>query len=132
MSEWGVGRGTAEFPTDAEPLGSILFRPDRRYSGHATGCRCDARFTAIRGGGEEMPTMRRVVVMIDLDWPISHHFHILDGIDRYARECGRWEYSINPYADQLLMGRRRGAAPNGILARATPALAQRARAAGVP
>ncbi|MCE9551866.1 MAG: XylR family transcriptional regulator [Planctomycetes bacterium] len=79
-----------------------------------------------------MPAMRRVVVMIDLNWPLAHHFHVFAGIDRYARESGKWDYNINPHADLLLTGRRRGPAPDGILARATPSLVKSARAANVP
>lgn len=79
-----------------------------------------------------MTTKRNIVVMIDLNWPLAHHFHVFAGIDRYARECGNWEYSVNPHADQLLTGCKRGINLDGILARATPALAKSALAAGVP
>ena len=79
-----------------------------------------------------MPAQRRVVVMIDLNWPLSHHFHVFAGIDRYARQCGHWDYSLDPHADQLLKGRRKGKTLDGIIARATPALASRARAVRLP
>lgn len=79
-----------------------------------------------------MSSKRNIVVMIDLNWPLAHHFHVFAGIDRYARTNGNWEYSVNPHADQLLTGRKRVNMPDGILARATPALAKRAHSAGVP
>lgn len=79
-----------------------------------------------------MSDMRRVTVMIDLDWPLSHHFHIFAGIHRYARESGNWKCSTNPYADQSLNGKSLSSTTDGIIARATPELAKRARKARVP
>jgi len=79
-----------------------------------------------------MPSKRNIVVMIDLNWPLAHHFHVFAGIDRYAREKGHWDYTVDPHADQLLKGRRRDKMPDGIVARATPQLVKRAKAAGIP
>jgi LacI family transcriptional regulator len=79
-----------------------------------------------------MKATRRVTVMIDLDWPLSHHFHIFAGIHRYARECEHWKCATNPHADQTFTGKQRNPRPDGIIARATPALVERARAAKVP
>jgi len=79
-----------------------------------------------------MPDMRRVTVMIDLDWPLSHHFHIFAGIHRYARECGNWQCLTNPHADQTRTRKRLSSTTDGVIARATPELVKRARSARVP
>lgn len=75
---------------------------------------------------------RRVAVMIGLDWPVGHHHQVFAGIQRFARECGRWECLINPYADLLFKGPGHDHGLDGVVARATPELAERARAAKVP
>lgn len=79
-----------------------------------------------------MMPRRRVAVMIGLDWPVGHHHQVFAGIQRYARECGRWECLINPYADLLFQGPGHHPGFDGVVARATPELAERARAAKVP
>lgn len=76
--------------------------------------------------------MRRVAVMINLDWPVSHHQQVVAGIQRFARECGRWECVINPFADLLLSNPKQRQRLDGVVARATPRLAKVAAAAGVP
>lgn len=70
--------------------------------------------------------------MIGLDWPVGHHHQVFAGIQRYARECGRWESLINPYADLLFKGPGHDHGLDGVVARATPELAELARAAKVP
>lgn len=75
---------------------------------------------------------RRVAVMIGLDWPVGHHHQVFAGIQRYARECGRWDTLINPYADLLFRGPGHDHGLDGVVARATPELAGLARAAKVP
>lgn len=79
-----------------------------------------------------MGRTRRVAVMIGLDWPIRHHHQVFAGIQRYAQECGHWECVLNPYADLLLGDPGQTAGLDGIVARATPRLTRRARAAGIP
>ncbi len=70
--------------------------------------------------------------MIGLDWPVGHHHQVFAGIQRYARECGRWESLINPYADLLLANHANDHGLDGVVARATPELAELARTAKVP
>lgn len=79
-----------------------------------------------------MMPKRRVAVMIGLDWPVGHHHQVFAGIHRYARECGRWHCLINPYADLLFKDPGYNPGFDGVVARATPELAERARAAKVP
>lgn len=79
-----------------------------------------------------MMPKRRVAVMIGLDWPVGHHHQVFAGIQRYARECGRWDCLINPYADLLFQGPGHDPGFDGVVARATPELVERARAAKVP
>ncbi len=79
-----------------------------------------------------MQPKRRVAVMIGLDWPVGHHHQVFAGIQRYARECGRWECLMNPYADLLFQTPGKNPGFDGVVARATPELAERARAANVP
>ena len=79
-----------------------------------------------------MPRPRRVAVMLDLKWPYKRHTGIFAGTQRYAQEQG-WESIIDEYADDTLPARSTKAVPyDGIIARATRKLAQRARHLNVP
>ncbi len=79
-----------------------------------------------------MSRNRRVSIMVGLDWPLGHHHQIFAGIQRYAQECGRWECLINPYADLLLTDPQKKSGIDGIIARATPQLAELAKVANIP
>ena len=79
-----------------------------------------------------MSRNRRVSIMVGLDWPLGHHHQIFAGIQRYAQECGRWECLINPYADLLLADPQKKSGIDGVIARATPRLAELAKAANIP
>ncbi|HET6251760.1 MAG TPA: DNA-binding transcriptional regulator [Tepidisphaeraceae bacterium] len=79
-----------------------------------------------------MSGIRRVAVIINLEWLLVHHHQVFAGIQRFARENGRWECSVSPHADLLMCGDEPGELPDGIIARATPRLAEMARRAGVP
>jgi len=80
-------------------------------------------------GGRAMGGTRRVAVMIDLNWPYKHHHAVFVGIHRYARRRG-WDCVVDPHADERLGPGR--PAYDGVIARATARLAERARVAGVP
>ena len=79
-----------------------------------------------------MSRNRRVSIMVGLDLPLGHHHQIFAGIQRYAQECGRWECLINPYADLLLTDPQKKSGIDGIIARATPQLAELAKVANIP
>ena len=79
-----------------------------------------------------MSRNRRVAIMVGLDWPLGHHHQVFAGIQRYAQDCGRWECIINPYADLLLTDPQKKSGIDGIIARATPRLAELAKAANIP
>ncbi len=79
-----------------------------------------------------MGAKRRVAIMIGLDWPVGHHHQVFAGVLRFARENSHWECLINPYADLLFSDPKRDVGLNGIVARATPRLADLATKSGVP
>lgn len=79
-----------------------------------------------------MASLRHVAVMIDLYWPLVHHHQIFAGIERYSRECGRWQCRLTPFPQLERASGRRGAPFDGIVGRITQAAAKYARAAGVP
>jgi LacI family transcriptional regulator len=76
-----------------------------------------------------MSRSRRIAVMIDLNWPYKHHHEVFVGIHRYARRHG-WDCVVDPHADERLGPGR--PAYEGVIARATPRLAERAQKAGIP
>ncbi len=79
-----------------------------------------------------MPNPRRVAVMLDLKWPYKRHAGIFAGTQQYAREQG-WESIIDEYADDTIPVRPAKSAPyDGVIARATRKLLQRAVRAKVP
>lgn len=79
-----------------------------------------------------MSAVRRVAIMIDLQWPVKHHQAIYTGTQRYARERGNWECTVDLYAGEGLHERRGQSEYDGVIARATRQLAVRARRSGVP
>jgi len=75
---------------------------------------------------------RRVAFMLDLEWPYKRHTGIFAGTQRYAQEQG-WESTIDEYVAETLPARRTKSIPyDGVIARATSKLAQRAAKLGVP
>jgi len=79
-----------------------------------------------------MPAFRRVAIMIDLEWPLRHHLDIFAGTQRYAKERGDWECVVDPHAAQHLHAGRKQSRYDGVVARATLQLAERAKRARVP
>ncbi len=77
-------------------------------------------------------SIRRVALMLDLEWPYKRHSEVYAGIQRFASERG-WVTIIDEFAHDTLR-RRQGPADryDGIVARANHALARQAAARGVP
>jgi len=70
--------------------------------------------------------------MLDLAWPYKRHVGTFAGTQRFALERG-WESTIDEFAYDTLPGRRTKSVPyDGIIARATKQLAERATWNGVP
>jgi LacI family transcriptional regulator len=75
---------------------------------------------------------RRVAFMLDLEWPYKRHTGIFAGTQRYAQEQG-WESTIDEYVAENLPERRTKSIPyDGVIARATKKLAERAERLGLP
>jgi LacI family transcriptional regulator len=75
---------------------------------------------------------RRIAISIDLDWGFKHHTEVFAGCQRYADEAG-WQSSLHPAPERVILahgGKNPGF--DGIIARATPALAKAAARAGIP
>ncbi len=74
----------------------------------------------------------RVAISLELEWAYKRHLQMYAGCQQYADEAG-WLSSVNPAIDRMLAIGADGR-PNydGIIARATPALAAAAKKAGVP
>ncbi len=80
-----------------------------------------------------MPNNRNVALMLDLGWPYSRHVDVFAGTQRYAQECGNWLCHVDEFPHTRLPTRRGKNLPyDGIIARATPELVERARKCGVP
>ncbi len=75
---------------------------------------------------------RRVAIMLELDWPYKRHAGVFAGTQRYAEEQG-WESIVDEYAYDTLPSRRTKSMPyDGIVARATKTLAERAARIKLP
>lgn len=74
----------------------------------------------------------RVAISLEMEWAYKRHLQIYAGSQHYADEAG-WLCSVNPVIDRMLSIGADGR-PNydGIIARATPALAAAAKKVGVP
>ncbi len=73
-----------------------------------------------------MSSSKNIAVVIDVDWPLKHHYEVIGGIQRYARERGGWELVSDLFPERAL--ERYDAA----VGRITPELARKALAAGLP
>jgi LacI family transcriptional regulator len=74
----------------------------------------------------------RVAISLEIDWGYKRHLEVYAGCQKFADEAG-WSCSINPAVDRILKRSASGAVPfDGVIARATPALAAACRRAGVP
>ena len=70
--------------------------------------------------------------MLDLEWPYKRHADVFAGTQRYAQEQG-WESIVDEYAYDTLAEAKSGSVPyDGIIARATKPLAERAADVDVP
>jgi LacI family transcriptional regulator len=75
---------------------------------------------------------RRVAVMLELEWPYKRHSGIFAGTQKYAQEHG-WRSVIDEYAGDTLPAKPVKSPPyDGVIARATKVLAQRAAKSNVP
>jgi len=79
-----------------------------------------------------MAKRRRVAMMLELQWPYQRHHGVFAGTYRYAQEQGGWKFVLDEYPELALESKRSKAMYDGIIGRATPRLAEAARAAGVP
>ncbi len=71
-------------------------------------------------------------MMLELEWSYKHHAALFAGAEQYGQEHG-WESYVDEYAADSLPARRTSKSPyDGILARATEHLAERAGRLDVP
>ncbi|MFT5527459.1 MAG: LacI family transcriptional regulator, partial [Pirellulaceae bacterium] len=74
----------------------------------------------------------RIAVMLDLETGYWRHTSMYVGLQNYAQDQG-WETTIDEYADDTLPARRTKSIPyDGVIARASKKLADRAGRLGVP
>ncbi len=77
-------------------------------------------------------TPRRVAFMLDLQWNYKYHIGVFAGAQRYAQEQD-WESTIDEYVAEDLPSRRTKSIPyDGVIARVTKRLAERAARIGLP
>lgn len=75
---------------------------------------------------------RRIATALELAWPFQRHIGVFSGVQRFAARTPGWELVIDECAHASLPSRRRNTPYDGVIARVSRALAQRARACGVP
>jgi LacI family transcriptional regulator len=75
---------------------------------------------------------RRIGIMLELIWPYRRHLDVFAGTQRFAKEAGDWECAIDEFYrhDGASQSPLRGL--DGVIARATPEMADRARRARIP
>lgn len=78
--------------------------------------------------------MRRVGLIINIDWPDQHHMGIVAGVQRYAAEQEQWECNLAPQLSDSLCIPGSRLRYDGIIARITPGTrwAETARKVGLP
>lgn len=80
---------------------------------------------------KQTPRRRRVAIALDMDWGFRRHQETYAGCHTYAEKAG-WECVIHPAPDRVLSAKGGGTTFDGIIARATPGMAEAATKAGVP
>jgi hypothetical protein len=79
-----------------------------------------------------MPSTRRVALMLDLEWPYKRHADLFAGTQQYASDHG-WESIIDEFVyDTLPVRGTQRASYDGVIARATKTLAERAARLNIP
>ncbi len=78
-----------------------------------------------------MPKAPRIAIGIDLQWPYKHHVGVAGGILRYAEEHG-WKCDLLPSLETGGAIRFPPQRYDGVIARATPALAAAVRRLRIP
>ena len=79
-----------------------------------------------------VPKPRRVALMLELEWPFKRHLGVFAGIQQYAQQQG-WESTIDEVVYDKLPLRQTNTLPyDGVIARATKPLAERANRIGLP
>ncbi len=64
--------------------------------------------------------MRRVGLIIDIDWPDQHHMGIVAGVQRYVADTQHWECNLAPQLSSSLRIPGSRSCYDGIIARLTP------------
>jgi LacI family transcriptional regulator len=73
--------------------------------------------------------MPRIAVAIRLNWPVRHHYDVIQGVQRFADEAGDWTLEVGAFPHVYVdMGHKY----DGIVGRITPAIWQAAKKAGIP
>ena len=75
---------------------------------------------------------QNIAVMIDLDWAYRHHQDVYAGVQQFAQTRIDWDVITDPHADGTLPSRGKKSPYDGVVARATKQLQQRAKRLGVP
>lgn len=78
------------------------------------------------------PKLRRVALMLELDWGYARHVDLFAGTQQYALECGHWDCIIDERAGHTLAIARGTCPYDGVIARANSALAAQANRWKIP
>jgi LacI family transcriptional regulator len=75
----------------------------------------------------------RIAVALELTWELKHHLDVFAGAVRYANERPDWTCVIDDFAaESLRKGTKQRPAYDGIIARATPEIAEQAKRCRIP
>lgn len=84
--------------------------------------------TLITDGLPSMPKNFHVAIMIDLNWPVPHHYDVYRGVMAFAREVGNWQCVLDPHG--LEQPPDQSVKYDGVVARVTRPILDRARQTG--
>lgn len=76
--------------------------------------------------------MKRVGIMLELTWPYRRHIEVFAGTQRFAQESENWVCEIDEFIHERKASAAKLSQYDGLIARASPELAQLARRAKVP
>ena len=77
--------------------------------------------------------VRRVAVVIDLDWPYKRHHEVFAGIHQYVHKRVGWKFILDSFAEHTLISKKSPKVKyDGIVGRVSLELALAAKSEGVP
>ena len=76
--------------------------------------------------------MKKIAVVIELQWPVNRHYQVYAGIQSYAATKRDWELAPDVFPEAVLSGMWPGRRYDAVIGRINPSTLKAAKKAGIP